>query len=413
MKLRYNYRLYPDAPQRESLARTFGCVRAVWNDALARRKAAWKTNRSRIGGVELQKICITAAKRTPQREWLGEVSPVPLQQSLRDLDVAYKNFFESVNGKRRGPRMGLPVFKSRHDHRQSARFNTNAFKLRDHGTLYLAKIGEVEVRWSRELPAAPSSVTIIKDAGGRYFASFVIELDDDAHQLPQVDTDTGIDLGLTHYAVTSAGEKIANPRWLRRRERKLKKLQRALSRKQKGSANRTKARIKLARQHGRVADARRDFLHQTSTTIIRENQAVAVEGLAVRGLARGMLAKSVNDASWGAFLRLLEGKAARYGRAFIRIDRWYPSSRLCPCCGWQVGKLPLDVREWDCPSCGEHHDHDIAAALNILAEGIRLRSPNDVAAGLADTRNDCEGQVRPGTAIPTLAPPETSTAQAA
>jgi putative transposase len=179
------------------------------------------------------------------------------------------------------------------------------------------------------------------------------------------------------------------------------------------SANRTKARIKVARQHAQVADARRDFLHQASTTIIRENQAVAVEGLAVRGLARGMLAKSVNDASWGAFLRLLEGKAARYGREFVTIDRWYPSSQLCPCCGWKIGKLALNVREWDCLSCSEHHDRDIAAALNILAEGVRLRSPDDVAAGLADTLNDCEGQVRPGKAIPTLAPPETCTAQAA
>ncbi|MFG1701610.1 RNA-guided endonuclease InsQ/TnpB family protein [Nonomuraea sp. M3C6] len=295
------------------------------------------------------------------------------------------------------------------DHRE--RFN--AFKLRAGGTLYLAKIGEIEVRWSRELPAPPFSVTVIKDAAGRYFASFVIELDDDAHKLPHLDTETGIDLGLTHYAVTSDGEKIANPKWLRRRERKLKKLQRALSRKKKGSANRTKARIKVARQHAKVADARRDFLHQTSTTIIRENQAVTVEGLAVRGLARGMLAKSVNDASWGAFLRLLEGKAARYGRAFITIDRWYPSSQLCLCCGWEIGKLALDVRAWDCPCCGEHHDCDIAAALNILAEGIRLRPPNDVAAGLADTRNDCEGQVRPGEAIPTLAPPETCATQAA
>jgi putative transposase len=356
---------------------------------------------------------------------------VPLQQSLRDLDVAYGNFFASVSGKRKGPKVGLPVFKSRRDHRQSARFTSTAFRLRPgggqgaEGVLYLAKIGEIEVRWSRELPAPPSSVTVAKDAAGRYFASFVVDVPDDSQALPRCDAETGIDLGLTHYAVTSNGEKIANPKWLRRRERKLKKLQRALSRKQKGSANRTKARIRVARQHAKVGDARRDFLHQTSIKIVRENQAVAVEGLSVRGLARGMLAKSVNDASWGTFLRLLEGKAARYGRSFIAIDRWYPSSQLCPCCGWKIGKLGLDVRAWDCPSCGEHHDRDIAAALNILAEGIRLktqrtlndlndvRSVHDVAAGLADTRNDCAGQVRPGKAIPNLAPPETSTAHAA
>ncbi|GGP04950.1 transposase [Nonomuraea glycinis] len=423
MKLRYNYRLYPDAPQQGALARLFGCVRAVWNDGLARRKAAWKSDRKRIGGTELQKLCITAAKRTPERDWLGQVSPVPLQQSLRDLDVAYTNFFASVSGKRKGPKVGLPVFKSRRDHRQSARFTRTAFRLRtgspSGGMLYLAKIGEIEVRWSRELPTAPSSVTVVKDAAGRYFASFVVDVPDDGKILPRCDAETGVDLGLTHYAVTSNGEKIANPKWLRRRERTLKKLQRALARKKKGSANRTKARIKVARQHAKVSDARRDFLHQTSTKIVRENQAVAVEGLAVRGLARGRLAKSVNDASWGTFLRLLEGKAARYGRTFITIDRWYPSSQLCPCCGHRIGKPGLDVRAWDCLSCGEHHDRDIAAALNILAEGIRLndlndvRSVHDVAAGLADTRNDCEGQVRPGKAIPTLAPPETSTAHAA
>jgi putative transposase len=429
VKLRYNYRLYPDALQRASLARLFGCVRAVWNDGLARRKAAWKADRARISGPRLQQLCITAAKRTPERDWLGQVSPVPLQQSLRDLDVAYKNFFDSVSGKRKGPKMGLPVFKSRRDHRQSARFTSTAFRLRprDAGdTLYLAKIGEIEVRWSRELPAAPSSVTVLKDAAGRYFASFVVDVPDDSQPLPrsdaQADAVTGIDLGLAHYAVTSDGEKIANPKWLRRRERKLKKLQRALARKRKGGANRAKARLRLARQHAKVGDARRDFLHQVSTTIIRENQAVAVEGLTVQGLARGRLAKSVNDASWGTFLRLLEGKAARYGRAFIAIDRWYPSSQLCPCCDHRIRKLGLDVRAWDCPSCGEHHDRDIAAALNILTEGIRLktqrtlnglRSVHDVAAGLADTRNDCEGQVRPGKAIPNLAPPETSTAQAA
>ena len=173
MKLRYNYRLYPDASQREALARLFGCVRAVWNDGLARRKAAWKADRARISGPRLQQLCITAAKRTPERDWLGQVSPVPLQQSLRDLDVAYTNFFDSVSGKRKGPRVGLPVFKSRRDHRQSARFTTTAFRLRPgraqgaEGVLYLAKIGEIEVRWSRELPDAPSSVTVVKDAAGR------------------------------------------------------------------------------------------------------------------------------------------------------------------------------------------------------------------------------------------------------
>ncbi|MEO3853676.1 RNA-guided endonuclease TnpB family protein [Acrocarpospora sp. B8E8] len=424
MRLRYNYRLYPDASQRQALARLFGCVRVVWNDALAMRKAARKAGHPWIGGGDLQKICITAAKRTPEREWLGEVSPVPLQQSLRDLDQAYQNFFDSVTGKRKGQRMGLPVFKSRRDRRQSARFTRTAFRLPGDGTLYLAKIGKVEVRWSRELPTVPSSVTVIQDAAGRYFASFVIEVEDAGQVLPDAEAEIGIDLGLTHYAVLSDGTKIANPRWLRRRARRLARLQRALSRKQKGSKNRERARIAVARQHAKVADARRDFLHQTSTAIIRENQTVVIEDLAVRGLVRGRLAKSVSDASWGGFRTLLGGKAARYGRRLITVGRWFPSSQLCPCCGWRNGKVPLEVREWDCPSCGERHDRDLAAALNILAEGIRLREQaaeassagerqDMVAAGLADTRNDCGGRVRPGEAIPTLAPPATYDAHAA
>ncbi|WP_155354499.1 RNA-guided endonuclease InsQ/TnpB family protein [Acrocarpospora macrocephala] len=425
MRLRYNYRLYPDAFQRQALARLFGCVRVVWNDALAMRKAARKARLPWIGGGDLQKICITAAKRTPEREWLGEVSAVPLQQSLRDLDQAYQNFFDSVTGKRKGRRMGLPVFKSRRDRRQSARFARNAFSLGGDGTLRLAKIGKVEVRWSRELPAAPSSVTVVQDAAGRFFASFVIEVEEAGQVLPEAEAEIGIDLGLTHYAVLSDGAKIANPRWLRRRARRLARLQRALSRKQKGSKNREKARIAVARQHAKVSDARRDFLHQTSTSIIRDNQVVAIEDLAVRGLARGRLAKSVSDASWGAFRTLLGGKAARYGRTVITVGRWFPSSQLCPCCGWRNGKVPVEVREWDCPSCGEHHDRDLAAALNILAEGLRLRGQAEaasagggqdkemVAAGLADTRNDCGGRVRPGEAIPTLAPPATYDAHAA
>ncbi len=202
---------------------------------------------------------------------------VVLQQSVRDLNSAYRNFFDSLSGKRRGPRMGLPRFKSRHEHRQTARFNRNAFSLTTQGRLYLAKVGEVEVRWSRALPAAPSSVTVIKDAAGRYFCSFVVEVADGEEVLPEVDIETGIDLGLTHYATLSTGEKVTNPKWLRR----LARLQRSLSGKEKGSKNRDKARMQLARQHAKVADARREFLHKTTTSIIRENQGVHVETLSV------------------------------------------------------------------------------------------------------------------------------------
>ncbi|MEU6715643.1 RNA-guided endonuclease TnpB family protein, partial [Nonomuraea sp. NPDC046802] len=314
---------------------------------------------------------------------------------------------------RKGPKMGLPVFKSRRDRRQSARFTTAAFSLTGQGRLYLAKIGEVEVRWSRALPAVPSSVTVIQDAAGRYFASFVVQVSDDGQVLPEADGEIGIDLGLTHYAVTSTGEKIANPKWLRRREKKLARLQRSLARKRKGSANRDKARVKLARQHAKVADARRDFLHQSTSSIIRENQTVHIEDLAVRALARSRLAKSVTDASWGVFVTMLAGKAARYGRTVTKIGRWYPSSQYCPCCGWKVGKLPLDIREWDCRCCGEHHDRDIAAAINILLEGQRINGSTVAAGPAGHGINDCGGQVRPGEATPTLAQPETYDAHAA
>ncbi|MFI7451788.1 RNA-guided endonuclease InsQ/TnpB family protein [Nonomuraea sp. NPDC049714] len=410
MKLRYSYRVYPDAGQRNALARAFGCARVVFNVALRARQDAYRAGQPFLPDAVLS-ARLTEAKKTPERAWLGEVSAVVLQQSLADLSTAYRNFFTSVSGERPGPKLGPPRFKSRKDHRQTIRFTKNArFKVTDRG-LVLPKIGEVEVRWSRAMPSDPGSVTIIKDAAGRYFASFVVE--SIGIPLPQTEDESSIDVGLTAYAVLPDGTKIDNPRWLRRRERKLGKLQREHAKKEKGSANRAKARLKVARQHAKVADARRDFHHQLSTALIRDNQAIYVEDLSVGALAKGMLAKSVNDAGWGAFLAMLEYKAQRYGRTVIKIDRWFPSSQLCPCCGWKVGKLPLGVREWDCRSCGEHHDRDVAAALNILAEGIRLRQTHQVAAGPADTRNDCGESTRPARAPSRGAALETLTAQAA
>ena len=218
------------------------------------------------------------------------------------------------------------------------------------------------------------------DAAGRYHASFVVQVDDTP--LQPVETETGIDLGLTHFAVLSNGRKIDNPRYLRNAERRLKRAQRALSRKQKGSTNRDKARVRVARLHARVRDTRRDFHHKLSTTIIRENQAVYVEDLAVAGLARTRLAKSVHDAGWSTFVDMLEYKAARHGRTFAKINRWHPSSKLCSTCGTVAEKMPLHVRQWTC-GCGTTHDRDINAAINILA------------AGQADRLNDCRAQVRP------------------
>ncbi|MFB7912173.1 RNA-guided endonuclease InsQ/TnpB family protein [Kitasatospora sp. NPDC056076] len=382
--------------QRQLLARTFGCARVVYNDALALRRAAWKADRSRIATGALAKAVITEAKRTDARSWLGSVSVDALQSSLRDLDTAYRSFFDSVSGKRQGRPVGLPVFKSRKDSRQSLRFSRNGFRLRGNGKLNLARIGDVRVKWSRPLPADPSSVTVVLDAAGRYHASFVVDVEPE--HLPEVDAEVGIDLGLTTYAVLSDGSVIDNPRFLRKAEKKLKAAQRELSRKAKGSKNRAKARRKVARAHAKVADTRKDWLHQQTTRIIRENQAVYLEDLNVRGLARGRLAKSVHDAGWATFRRLLKEKAARFGRHVGIVSRAFPSSQLCWACGHRDGPKPLHIRAWACGACGMLHDRDLNAARNILA------------AGQADRLNACGGPVRPGVAIPRQARPvETGT----
>ncbi len=382
VQLRYQFRVYPTPCQQIELARAFGCARVVFNDGLRLRQEAREQGLPYVSDAELSKRIITQAKDTPQRAWLGEVSAVVLQQALADLNTAYRNFFASISGKRKGRKLAPPRYRSRKDNRQAIRFTKNArFKVLDNGRLRLPKIGDIAVRWSRTLPSDPSSVAIIKDAAGRYFASFVVQTTDEA--LPPVESEIGIDLGLTHFAVMSDGTKVAAPKFLRRAARKLKRLQQALSRKQRGSHNRKKAAVKVARAHARVADTRRDWQHKLSTTLIRENQAIYVEDLCVVGLGRTRLAKSVHDAGWASFTAMLEYKAQRHGRTFGRVDRFFPSTRMCSVCGRINEKMALNVRAWDCP-CGSHHDRDVNAALNVLA------------AGQADNGNDRGVQVRPG-----------------
>ncbi|MGH3251790.1 MAG: RNA-guided endonuclease InsQ/TnpB family protein [Trebonia sp.] len=386
MRLRYSYRLYPDASQAEALARAFGCARVVFNDALAARRAAREAGEGYLPDAELSRR-LTEAKRDPARQWLGEVSSVVLQQALADLNAAYRNFFASVTGERKGPRAAPPRFRSRRDSRQAVRFTANSrFRVLGNGRLRLPKVGDVEARWSRPLPAAPSSVTVIRDASGRFFASFVVEAG--TRPLPGTGAECGIDLGLTHFAVLDDGTKVSAPKFLRRAEKKLRRAQRDLSRKQKGSANRDKARVKVARAHARVADARRDFHHKVSAKVIRENQAVYVEDLAVSGLGRTRLAKSVHDAGWTAFVNMLEYKARLHGRTLTRIGRFEPTSQACSACGVKDGPKPLHVREWQCKECGTVHDRDVNAAVNI-------RKLGQVAAGRAETENARGGQVRP------------------
>ncbi|MGY0236520.1 RNA-guided endonuclease TnpB family protein [Longispora urticae] len=381
VRLRYNFRLYPSPSQVAKLARVFGCVRVVFNDAVALRRSS-HCRGERLSDTEIQRRVITAAKKSPQRAWLGEVSSVALIQAVGDAHAAHKNFMDSVTGGRRGRRLGPPRFRSRRDHRQSFRLTRNGFTVRPNGTLYVAKVGNIAVRWSRELPSAPSSVTVVRDVTGRYFASFVVDVEPTI--LPGSETEIGIDLGLSSYAVTSRGQVIRNPRFLRNHERRLRRAQREVSRKVKGSNNRAKARVKLARAHARVRDCRRDWMHKETTRLVRENQAVYLEDLAVSGLARTRMAKSVYDAGWGMFRRFLEYKAAKHGRHVGVIGRFEPTTRRCSTCGVVGDKKPLSVRSWICQHCDAHHDRDRNAARNILA------------AGQAERLNACGGGRRPG-----------------
>ncbi|NUV63094.1 RNA-guided endonuclease TnpB family protein [Streptomyces sp. CAI-85] len=389
MQLRYTFRMYPNAVQRAALAKAFGCARVVFNDAVRAREDARRAEQPYPTAGALSRKLITEAKRTVERSWLREVSAVVLQQALRDADTAYRNFFASIRGVRKGRKVGAPRFKSRKDARQSIRFTANArWNITDSGRLCLPKVGAVKVKWSRTLPSTPSSVTVVKDAADRYFCSFVVGTDPsaDAVRMPAGDSAVGIDLGLNHFAVLSDGTKIASPRFLRRAEKKLRKAQRELSRKRKGSRNREKARLKVARAHAKVADARHEFHHRLSTRLISENQGIAVEDLSVAGLARTRLAKSIHDAGWSSFVGMLEYKAKRYGRAFVRIGRFEPTSQTCHVCGALDGPKPLHVREWTCQICGTLHDRDVNAAINVKT-----------AAGLAVSARGA--QVRPG-AVP-------------
>ncbi|MFI5719368.1 RNA-guided endonuclease InsQ/TnpB family protein [Nocardia sp. NPDC051750] len=379
MQVRYNFRVYPTPGQRIALARAFGCARVVYNDNLRAREEA-HTAGVRLSDTEIQRRVITEAKNSPERAWLAEVSSVVLVQACQDARAAYRNWFDSLSGKRKGSRLGKPRFRSRKYHRQAIRLTRNGFTLRGNGRLYVAKVGELKVAWSRQLPSAPSSVTVIKDSSGRYFASFVVQVD--SQPLTEADTEVGIDLGLSTFAVLSDGKTIASPRFLRQAERRLRKAQKALSRTDKGSKNRAKARVRVAKAHAGVSDTRRDWAHKHSTKIIRENQAVFVEDLHIKGLARTRLAKSVHDAGWGMFTRMLEEKAQRYGRYFGKVDRFFPSSQLCSACGVLDGPKPLSVRSWTCV-CRVTHDRDLNAARNILA------------AGRAERLNACGGKVSP------------------
>jgi putative transposase len=315
------------------------------------------------------------------------VSNIALQQSIQDACLAFKNFFQSLKGKRKGQKVGFPRFK-RKSNAQAFRLTRGGFSRRDNGKLYLAKIGDVKVRWSCELPSEPSSVTVIQDAAGRYFVSFVCDVEPIEHKAPK--EGVGIDLGLSTFATLSTGKKVANPRILQRQLKRLRRLQQSISRKVKGSKRYQIARRKIARLHARIKDTRSDFLHKLSTKLVRENQVIVLEDLNVSGMVKNRrLARAISDVGWRQFRTLLESKSIRYGRDLQVISRWEPTSQRCSCCGQIGGKKPLDVRTWTCLHCGAEHDRDINAALNIKACIERSRN---AAGGHSEALNACVEQ---------------------
>ncbi len=368
MKRAYRYRFYPTPQQAEQLAKTFGCVRYVYNRALAERHRAWVQEQRRVSHAETDKM-LTAWKRDPDMLWLAEPSKGPLQATLRNLQTAYVNFWQK--------RAKYPTFKKKGKTADSATYFRNCFTFRN-GILTLAKQSEpLDIAWSRPLPegANPSQVTVSRNSRGQYHVSILAE--ETIEALPQVDAQVGVDAGVTSLLALSTGEKIANPKHERRDRERLAHAQRVLSRKAKGSKNRAKARLKVVRIHGRIADRRRENLHKITTRLVRENQTIVVEDLAVRNMVRNhSLARSISDAAWREMRTMLEYKAGWYGRDVIAIDRWYPSSKTCSACGAIVEKLPLNVREWTC-RCGAHHDRDVNAAKNILAAGLAVAACGD------------------------------------
>ncbi|GHJ37301.1 RNA-guided endonuclease TnpB family protein [Streptomyces sp. TS71-3] len=368
VKRAFKYRFYPTDEQAAELSRTFGCVRLVYNKALEDRTRAWYGQQRRISYVQ-SSAALTVWKKTEELAFLTEVSSVPLQQALRHLQTAFANFFAK--------RAKYPRFKSRKRSRASAEYTRSAFTWRD-GQLTLAKMTEpLDIRWSRPLPegTVPTTATVSRDAAGRWFVSLLCE--DTIAPTPATTSAVGLDAGITSLVTLSTGEKITNPRHERRDRARLARAQREMSRKAKGSANREKARRKLARTHARIADRRRDFLHKLSTRLACENQTVVIEDLTVRNLLKnGRLARAISDAAWTELRSMLEYKCAWYGRELVVIDRWFPSSKLCGACGTVAAKMPLNVREWTC-DCGTTHDRDVNAAKNILAAGLAASACGD------------------------------------
>jgi len=381
VRIAYRCRAYPDQAQQQVLARTFGCVRVVWNRTLAERRRRWQQERRGTTYAQTD-AALTVMKKDPELVWLNEVSCVPLQQALRHQHGAFRAFF--------GKRARYPRFKSRHG-RQCAHYTRSAFSMRE-GELRLAKAaGPLAFVWSwPEVDVGvldPTMVIVSKEPDGRWYVTFAVDACE-PEPLPAAGRSVGIDLGVTSLLVMSDGKKIANPRHLERRARNLARYQRRLARCQRGSANRAKARAKVARAHRKVRNARADFLHRTTTRLVRGNDLIAIEDLAVQNMVRNRrLARAISDCGWGEFRRQLAYKCQRAGRRLIVTDRWYPSTKTCSACGFLLAGLPLKTRAWRCPSCRTRHDRDLNAAKNILAAGLAAARDHPGDACGADVRH--------------------------
>lgn len=356
----YKYRLYPNKKQQEYFTKCFGCVRFIYNRMLSDKIEYYKKTKCMLNN--------TPAQYKKEFPWLKEVDSLALANAQMNLQVAYKNFFKR-------PEVGFPKFKSKKNHRYSYTTNNQG------GNIYildkyikLPKIGFVKIKRHRGFDGVIKSATISKTSSGKYYVSIKVDCKE-CEKISQSQNKIGIDLGIKEFAITSEGEMIENPKYFKQSEKKLKKLQKDLSRCKKGSRNREKCRIKVARQHEKIANQRKDFLHKLSKRLIDENQVIALESLKIKDMMNNhRLAKSIADVSWNEFVRQLKYKADWYGREIIKIDTWFPSSQICSNCGYKDGKKALSIREWTCSNCGVHHERDVNAAINILNEGLRIRT---------------------------------------
>lgn len=358
----YRFRVYPNKEQRQHVARTFGCARYVYNWGKELRTNAYHGDGESLSYTDTAKR-LTKLKKDEDHEWLQEVSAVVLQQSLRNLERAFTNFFEG--------RAEYPSFKRKHG-RQSARYVGTAFDLKEteHGRkLRLSKMPALlKVNWSRAMPETPTSCTITRDPAGRYHVCFAVKRETD--ELPKTKQTVGIDLGLTDVVVTSDGWKSGNPHYLQKSERRLRREQQKLSRKEKGSNNWERQKRRVAKAHAKLADQRRDWINKLTMKLVEEYDLIVCETLAVQNMQKnGCLARAISDVSWGEVVRQLEYKAEWYGKTLVKVDRRFPSTKRCSACGHIGETKPLDVREWTCKECGTAHDRDINAAENLRRVG--------------------------------------------